>query len=97
MLIYIVQGSTGEYSDHTEWLVKAFDSESLAQTYAEKCGEEFRRMVNEYRSKAACDDYPTSFDLDEHNIKQNAHDPDMQCDYTGTNYNVHVCELEVGK
>lgn len=29
--IYIVQGSRGEFSDHCEWLIKAFTSEERAQ------------------------------------------------------------------
>lgn len=44
MNIYVVMGSCGEYSDHTEWPVKAFDTEAGAQTFVERCTEEGNRV-----------------------------------------------------
>lgn len=35
--IYIVQGSKGEYSDHKEWLVRAFTSKKRAQEMVIEC------------------------------------------------------------
>ena len=42
--IFIVEGSTGEYSDHSEWLVKAFRDENMAKEFTELCAAEYRRV-----------------------------------------------------
>jgi hypothetical protein len=35
--IYVVMGQFGEYSDHTEWTVRAFHSTSNAEAFALRC------------------------------------------------------------
>lgn len=93
MKIYIVQGSTGEYSDHEEWLVKAFTTDIAARQFAEKCGEEYRRICIEFKNITG-ENTPYPGDIIHHKISPNAHDPNMHCDYTGVNYRVFECELE---
>lgn len=81
--VYVVMGTTGEYSDRTEWPVCAYLEESLAQEHITKAtarakeievlrGDRYLRapdgVVNEY-------------------------DPDMSMDYTGTDY--YCIEVEL--
>lgn len=35
--IFVVEGNTGEYSDHIEWPVKAYTSEDAAKEMVLKC------------------------------------------------------------
>jgi hypothetical protein len=45
MKIYVVQGSTGEYSDHKEWLVCAFKDEKKAQELVVQLTQEGKVFV----------------------------------------------------
>ena len=47
--IYVVIGESGEYSDHSEWLVAAFLSETKAYQHAETCAADLVRMFEEGR------------------------------------------------
>jgi hypothetical protein len=72
MTVWIVQGSTGEYSDHEEWIVGGFLSRSKAQRLV----VEAQARVNElYASEV-------------HSIPlgSNEFDPRCKFDYTGTHY-----------
>lgn len=93
MKIYIVSGSTGEYSDRTDWMVRAYASE-----------DEAKRVVEEYSAKAKevevrCDlpeDDPNHFDKSKRwrdDFKWPHPDPDFQMDYTGTSYAYGEIEL----
>lgn len=87
MKIYVVQGSTGEYSDNREWLVKAFVNEKRAADLVQKASERAREVF------AMRDDndwytYPRPERFN------NEHDPNMQVDYTGTNYGILEVELD---
>ena len=85
--IWIVMGSTGEYSDRNEWPVAAYREERLALTHVELAtarakeleqwtdGEEPWRWVDRDKRPA------------------NEHDPDMQMDYTGTDYYAQSVDL----
>ncbi len=81
MKIYVVIGYTGEYSDRTEWLVKAFNSEDAAKEHvlsATKRAKEIEATREDrYRSPKAANEF----------------DPLMQMDYTGTYYNYESVEL----
>jgi hypothetical protein len=72
--IFVVFGTTGEYSDRSEWLVKAYKKEKLAQehvTNAEMRAKEIQCVrPNEYEAPK----------------RANKFDPNMQMDYTGTSY-----------
>ena len=73
MTIYVVQGSTGEYSDHIEWLVKAYADEKQAQTHV---------VLAQARANELYAGVPRYYDIK----GKNEHDPEMQTDYTGTHY-----------
>lgn len=84
MTIYIVEGSTGEYSDRREWSVKAFRSQEKAEAYVTLC----EAWLREHRVN---DD---NFGIDRYELMgKNPHDPNMQIDYTGTRYYYYEVEL----
>lgn len=84
MRIYVVIGMTGEYSDHRDWLVRAFASETRAQEFVDdvsRVARELYSSVNRY---------------DGHKLRGKNHlDPNMDCDYNGVRY--HYCEVELEK
>jgi hypothetical protein len=82
-VIYVIEGTTGEYSDHSEWFVCAYHSRERAEEHARKAmlrAKEIRGPVGS---------------LFHYHVPRgvNEFDPEMQMDYTGTDYN--VCEVEV--
>jgi hypothetical protein len=84
MKIYVVIGTTGEYSDRTEWLVKAFESENSA-----------KKMVIEFSEKAReiWDMKEKDYKTDEFELGK-VFDPDFRMDnLTGTSY--FLCEVEL--
>lgn len=79
--IWIVFGSTGEYSDFREWWVCACLTEQRAK---EICDE-----LNEWcRIKGFADG--RNYDSDE----KPELDPDFRADYSGTGYNYGKCEIK---
>lgn len=86
--IYVVQGATGEYSDHLEWPVRAFLSEEKAKAHVvalaawcdeHQCGE---NAPGTYEARDAARD------------KGHPLDPRFRCDYTGTRYEYFPVECE---
>lgn len=73
--VYIVMGRCGEYSDHREWPVRAFLNEHEAADLVVKATACARELGSSHYSTWA----------DE---RRNAFDPNMQIDYTGTDYYV---------
>lgn len=71
--IFVVYGSTGEYSDHTEWFVKAFSTEVKAKDFV----VDVSRLAAAIREKYGVDNIPD---------RANTLDPKMEIDYTGVNY-----------
>ena len=71
--IHVVYGSTGEYSDHREWYVAAYYSESKAQNHVILATS----RANELIAKHGAYEIPDG---------ANEHDACMQADYTGTRY-----------
>jgi len=86
MTIYVVQGSTGEYSDHVEWLVKAFYQEKQAQDFVNEL-DKVADMINERIKKQGFIQYYSNKD------NFNPLDPQFRVDYTGTNYTYYPVEL----
>jgi len=84
MLIYVVEGSTGEYSDHREWPVKAFKDEEKAQAFVRACDAEYRLLKSTRKPK-------TNYFEDD---RTHSLDPNFVEDYTGTNYRYYSVELE---
>lgn len=89
--IYVVQGSTGEYSDHKEWLVRAFISETAAQCLILKLTEEANRLKLKYGNYLDWK-YP---DIGE--SEPNTLDPDFRWDVSGVNYIYLVVDLDEGE
>jgi hypothetical protein len=74
--IYVVIGTTGEYSDRTEWTVVAYTDEKLAQTHAQL-------------AKARADECALTWDRFNTSANPtNMWDEGMAIDYTGTDYTV---------
>jgi|ERR1039457_3919724 hypothetical protein len=70
MKIYLVSGSWQEYDDYMTWDLCAFNSESRAEKFAEKCrklqsyGDNFHKIVDkkfekEYKANYSKSNYPT--------------------------------------
>ncbi len=79
--IFVVMGSTGEYSDRQDWPVLAFVDEQAAQSHVLKLDA----WLREHRAHMDDDirvDYRRRHEL------QNPDDPLMLVDYTGTRYSV---------
>ena len=73
--VYVVYGSTGEYSDHREWFVRAFADEMKGRDFVERVSARFRELAIQYGDDRW--DAPEGC---------NELDPHMEWDYTGTNY-----------
>lgn len=85
MKIYVVFGTSGEYSDRREWPVKAFKSKEQAEVLVINATQEANRIFS-----ANGDKY---YDWD--NEKDpNKYDPEMDMDYTGASYYIAEVELE---
>lgn len=85
--IYVIEGSTGEYSDRCDWLVKAFTSEAKAEEFVKALDDWLRINQVSYREGTIAD-YEIRDEL------KCPHDPSFRCDYTGTRYHIIECELE---
>ena len=83
MKSYVVIGSTGEYSDHMEWLVAVFFSEEKAKELVVKATARANELyAGDMRNFSHIKD------------GQNEHDPHMQADYTGTQYSYEAVEVQ---
>lgn len=85
MKIYLVWGSTGEYSDRTDWTVCAYRSKAKAEDHASKAmrrGKEIQKSEEWQEHRRDPDKCP-----------KNEFDPQFQMDYTGTEYGTAECEL----
>lgn len=87
--IYIVMGTTGEYSDRTEWPVKAFFNKQKAERLVRLASERAREIFSSLHS----DWYNVRKALSQGDIK-NEYDSNFQIDYTGTLYFLSETELE---
>lgn len=83
--VYVVMGQCGEYSDHQEWSVAAYRSESLA---AERVANATRRGAEVEAKLKEGYNYNV--------LKENEFDPDMRSDYTGTEYYIMPVDLVDG-
>jgi len=82
MKIWIVEGTTGEYSDRDDWVVCAYTSQEKAENHASKA---MRRAKEIQKDRLTRYSAPKS---------SNEFDPKMRMDYTGTEYYVIECELK---
>lgn len=88
--IWVVQGSTGEYSDHCEWLVCAFSEENDAKTFVEELSG-LGRLAFEKRMeiRKTCIDWETTIE----GKALLARDPNASIDYTGIMYTAFEVSL----
>lgn len=99
--IYVVEGSTGEYSDNTHWLVQAFRSENKAKAavviLSQFARESFKLRFDQIRKGPWPGDVVFSKINDKHDgyVQENIIplDPNFREDYTGTNYTYTEIEL----
>ena len=82
MKIYVVRGTTGEYSDRSEWSVVAFRTEERARERVLAATARAKEIEVTRVSRYAAVKDINEFDLD------------MEMDYTGTNYYYNEVELE---
>jgi hypothetical protein len=84
--IYVVQGTTGEYSDRTDWMVRAYNT-------MEEAKEEVTRLSDLLRSLGG---YKFNMDWDERDVISEVMrltDHRFHMDYGGTMWFVNECEL----
>lgn len=77
--IYIVSGSTGEWSDRTSWTVAAFSTEGAAQEYLKYLETTYRQFPQENRGF-----YRGSEEMQALEKVMSSLDPGFYEDYTGT-------------
>jgi len=80
--IFVVIGTTGEYSDRSEWLVLAFRDEEKAKEHVINA----TRRANEIQVTR-----PSQYSVAK---ELNEFDPNMSMDYTGTSYSYSEVELK---
>lgn len=80
--LYLVFGSTGEWSDHTIWNVAVYGDEDRANEHA--------KLANAFVKKAKQDLLLTGalWESLDKSAKNNPYDIDCQIDYTGADYSV---------
>ncbi len=82
-MVYVVMGSTGEYSDRTEWPVKAYRNEERAKEHVVNAEREAKKLQARY---GIIGEIPKD---------ANPYDTDMDMDYTGANY--YYLSVELGE
>jgi hypothetical protein len=87
MKIWIVFGTTGEYSDRGEWPVDAYRTEEGAQARVKQLTEALQESGIE-RMDRWTDPWEKALDA-----FRAAHDPQFSIDYTGTSWHIVACEL----
>jgi hypothetical protein len=97
--IFVVSGSTGEYSDRTDWMVRAYDDEEAAKA----CVIEFDRVAKEIEARTQLDPGDpqhierwaySGYEDEEPAIKHP--DPSFSMSYTGTIYGYAEIDLVTG-
>jgi hypothetical protein len=83
-VIYVVKGSSGEYSDKKEWVLKAFTSEEKAKELVVKATDRFNEIWVDFGKDVwGLPDWI-----------RNEYDPRMSIDYTGVHYSYYQVDLE---
>ena len=98
MKIYIVEGSTGAYSEMCVWLVKAFSNKEKADLLCKELQEAAKGIEREFAEinvstyYTNCEKYKYIWDK----FPKLKEDRLFDMSYTGTFYSVVECELEQG-
>lgn len=87
--IWIVEGSTGEYSDRTDWKVCAFRDEAKAKSLVAEL------TILASATEAHCDVNGNRYTFEDTKpgMVWKAKDPSAQLDYTGSSYYVYEIGL----
>ena len=78
--IFVVQGSTGEYSDRTEWNVAAYAAKEMAERHVLLVQQ---WLADEIKGR---DYWSMNWDEREALTQRNPYDSHMSFDYSGTSY-----------
>lgn len=78
-MLHIVMGTTGEYSDRSEWPVVAYHDETLAMEHVRLATRRAKEIFAVYDRQNYGVELP-----------KNEYDADMQMQYTGTDYFIYV-------
>ena len=81
--IWVVFGSTGEYSDRSEWMVAGYTTKEAAEQHRDAC----RKWYDDNGGVELRHTYWRD------NAQKNPLDPDMSVDYTGTAWDVFPLTL----
>lgn len=76
--LYVIQGSTGEYSDRREWNVAVVDSEEAAKSYVLALQKQYQEMPQAWLEDR--------WDFEDQMKEHMTLDPQFAIDYTGTNW-----------
>ncbi len=93
--VYIIEGSTGEYSDHREWPVAVYLHEDLAKRHIELATQRAHELMQKYDNNYCSYRWGSGYNQRTGPLPEdiNIYDLDMQWDYTGINYNYYKIEV----
>jgi hypothetical protein len=88
--IYIIKGTTGEYSDWQQWIVsKVFYSRENAEALASELDR-----LGKFGERAGTGTFEEWYNTRASILKKlQTLDPKAKLDYTGTSYSVQECDL----
>lgn len=86
MLVWIVMGTTGEYSDREDWPVKGFRSLEKARSFADLAKKQGQELVSKSTGYKGM--------ISEFEGKRTECDPNFRADYTGTDYFIYEVEID---
>jgi len=86
MKIWIVHGSTGEYSDRMEWIVEAHVTEEAAHARV-------KRLTELLQGMGSYDTWDRRKAMEKAMREHPEGDPRCDIDYTGTSWYLSECEL----
>ena len=92
MKIYIVEGQTGEYSDHRRWNVCAYMNEQSARDKVMRLEENARLAIQKWGEDAVKGLWFGDESIGKE-IREFIGDPHFQSDYTGTQYHITTVDL----
>lgn len=99
--IYILQGTTGEYSDRTDWIVRAYSNKEDAVKAQQDVTDAFVKLWQFMEANQLSywdyfyDTLDATYNEEATNLVAEVHkiDPKFQMDYTGTSWWINECWL----
>lgn len=91
MKVWIIMGTTGEYSDRSEWPVRGYINEATARTEVEAMSARAREVQDEFRQVKY--DFSPEGKARMSQIMQYIGDDSFNADYTGTSY--YLMEVDI--